>query len=143
MIVAQSMLILGLLINRIHRKRAEAPLHDMTGRLLESQDDERRQIARDLHDGTGQHLSGMALTIGQVLADLPPDTTICESSWRIPTRCQPTGVERSSDGLLCFTPRTRWSRAGLRTSVVLGRTAEADRHPHRLRRTGTSQASRA
>ncbi len=71
MIVAQSMLILGLLINRIHRKRAEASLHDMTGRLLESQDDERRQIARDLHDGTGQHLSGMALTIGQVLADFP------------------------------------------------------------------------
>jgi signal transduction histidine kinase len=44
----------------------------MTGRLLESQDDERRRIARDLHDGTGQHLSGMALTIGQVLADFPP-----------------------------------------------------------------------
>jgi signal transduction histidine kinase len=44
----------------------------MTGRLLESQDDERRRIARDLHDGTGQHLSGMALSIGQVLADFPP-----------------------------------------------------------------------
>ena len=44
----------------------------MTGRLLESQDEERRRIARDLHDGTGQHLSGMALTIGQVLADFPP-----------------------------------------------------------------------
>jgi signal transduction histidine kinase len=44
----------------------------MTGRLLESQDDERRRIARDLHDGTGQHLSGMALTIGQVLTDFPP-----------------------------------------------------------------------
>lgn len=44
----------------------------MTGWLLESQGDERRRIARDLHDGTGQHLSGMALTIGQVLADFPP-----------------------------------------------------------------------
>ena len=71
LIVVQSMLILGLLINRSNRKRAEASLHDMTGRLLESQDDERRRIARDLHDGTGQHLSGMALTIGQVLADFP------------------------------------------------------------------------
>ncbi len=72
LIFIQSMLIVGLLINRSHRKRAEASLHDMTGRLLESQDDERRRIARDLHDGTGQHLSGMALTIGQVLADFPP-----------------------------------------------------------------------
>jgi signal transduction histidine kinase len=40
--------------------------------LLASQDDERLRIACDLHDGTGQHLSGMALTIGQVLADFPP-----------------------------------------------------------------------
>jgi signal transduction histidine kinase len=72
LILTQSLLILGLLISRSHRRRAEASLHDMTGRLLESQDDERRRIARDLHDGTGQHLSGMALTIGQVLADFPP-----------------------------------------------------------------------
>jgi signal transduction histidine kinase len=71
LIFAQSLLILALLINRSRRRRAEASLHDMTGRLLESQDDERRRIARDLHDGTGQHLSGMALTIGQVLADFP------------------------------------------------------------------------
>ena len=71
LIVLQSGLIVVLLINRSHRRRAEASLHDMTGRLLESQDDERRRIARDLHDGTGQHLSGMALTIGQMLADFP------------------------------------------------------------------------
>src|SRR5262249_40043458 len=32
----------------------------------------RRRIARDLHDGTGQHLSGIALSLGQVLADFPP-----------------------------------------------------------------------
>jgi signal transduction histidine kinase len=72
LLLVQSFLIIGLLINRNHRKKAEASLRDMTGRLLESQDDERRRIARDLHDGTGQHLSGMALTIGQVLADFPP-----------------------------------------------------------------------
>jgi signal transduction histidine kinase len=72
LLIAQFFLILGLLINRNHRKKAEASLRDMTGRLLESQDEERRRIARDLHDGTGQHLSGMALTIGQVLADFPP-----------------------------------------------------------------------
>ncbi len=72
LLVLQSVLIVGLLISRRRRKKAEASLRDMTGRLLESQDEERRRIARDLHDGTGQHLSGMALTIGQVLADFPP-----------------------------------------------------------------------
>jgi signal transduction histidine kinase len=72
LVVAQFLLILGLLILERKRAHAETLLRDMTGRLLESQDDERRRIARDLHDGTGQHLSGMALGIGQVLADFPP-----------------------------------------------------------------------
>ena len=72
LVLAQFLLILGLLILERKRAHAETLLRDMTGRLLESQDDERRRIARDLHDGTGQHLSGMALGIGQVLADFPP-----------------------------------------------------------------------
>src|SRR5277367_4108508 len=70
--VAQSLLIVGLLIHRRKRRQAEGSLRETTGRLLQSQDEERRRIARDLHDGTAQHLSGMALTIGQVLADFPP-----------------------------------------------------------------------
>ncbi len=72
LVVAQFFMILGLLILQRKRARAEASLRDLTGQLLESQDDERRRMARDLHDGTGQHLSGMALSIGQVLADFPP-----------------------------------------------------------------------
>jgi signal transduction histidine kinase len=72
LLAAQFILIVNLLIQRYQRKSAEASLRDMTGRLLQSQDDERRRIARDLHDGTGQHLSGIALSVGQVLADFPP-----------------------------------------------------------------------
>jgi signal transduction histidine kinase len=71
-IVAQFLLIVALLINRKKRRQAEGSLRETAGRLLQSQDEERRRIARDLHDGTAQHLSGMALTIGQVLADFPP-----------------------------------------------------------------------
>jgi signal transduction histidine kinase len=70
--LAQFFLIVALLIHRRRRRQAEDSLREMAGRLLQSQDEERRRIARDLHDGTGQHLSGMALTIGQVLADFPP-----------------------------------------------------------------------
>jgi signal transduction histidine kinase len=72
LIVTQSLLIGGLLIQQYRRKRAEESLRDMTGRLLQTQDDERRRIARDLHDGTGQQLSGIVLSVGQVLADFPP-----------------------------------------------------------------------
>jgi len=67
----QSVLILGLLVQRYQRRCAEESLRDMAGRLLQSQDDERRRLARDLHDGTSQHLSGIALCVGQVLADFP------------------------------------------------------------------------
>src|SRR5271170_4511940 len=70
--LAQLLLIVALLVHRRRRRQAEGSLREMAGRLLQSQDEERRRIARDLHDGTGQHLSGMALTIGQVLADFPP-----------------------------------------------------------------------
>lgn len=72
LIVAQSLLIGGLLLHRYRRRRAEESLRDMTGRVLQTQDDERRRIARDLHDGTGQQLSGIVLSVGQVLADFPP-----------------------------------------------------------------------
>jgi signal transduction histidine kinase len=71
LVVAQFILILSLLAAQRKRFLAEASLRDMTGRLLASQDDERRRFARDLHDGTGQHLSAVALIIGQVLAEFP------------------------------------------------------------------------
>ncbi len=72
LIIAQFFLIASLLLQRYRRRHAEDSARDMAGRLLQSQDDERRRIARDLHDGSGQHLSGIALSLGQVLSDFPP-----------------------------------------------------------------------
>ena len=36
---------------------------DLSGRLLQAQDDERRRIARDLHDVTGQEIDSIAITL--------------------------------------------------------------------------------
>jgi PAS domain S-box-containing protein len=52
------------------RKRVEQDLHELSGRVLQSQDDERRRIARELHDGTAQNLAAVALILRR-LSGLP------------------------------------------------------------------------
>jgi PAS domain S-box-containing protein len=58
------------------RKRAEDALHRLSTRLLQFQDSERRRIARELHDSTGQNLAALAMhltRLSESSADLPPD----------------------------------------------------------------------
>jgi PAS domain S-box-containing protein len=43
------------------RKRAEVSLRELTGRLLRTQDEERRHMARELHDHAGQALAGLGM----------------------------------------------------------------------------------
>jgi PAS domain S-box-containing protein len=52
-------------------KRAEEELRQLSGSLLRSQDKERRRIARDLHDSTGQDLVALATMLGQLRSSLP------------------------------------------------------------------------
>ncbi len=44
-------------------------LQQLTGNLLSAQDDERKRIARELHDSTGQALAGLSMTISQMHKD--------------------------------------------------------------------------
>ncbi len=43
-------------------------IRELTGRLLKSQDDERRRLARELHDSTGQMLAAMKINLEVVKA---------------------------------------------------------------------------
>lgn len=45
------------------RKRAEQDLRELSGRVLQAQDEERRRIARELHDGTAQNMVAVALNL--------------------------------------------------------------------------------
>jgi PAS domain S-box-containing protein len=45
------------------RRNAESAIRRLSGRLLNLQDQERRRIARELHDSLGQYLAGLKMTI--------------------------------------------------------------------------------
>jgi PAS domain S-box-containing protein len=53
------------------RVRAEEELRQLSGRLLRLQDEERRRIARDLHDSMGQDLVALATMLGQLHGAIP------------------------------------------------------------------------
>jgi signal transduction histidine kinase len=53
------------------RERAEAERRDLQRRLTTAQEDERRRIARELHDQLGQHLTGLGLGL-KVVKDATP-----------------------------------------------------------------------
>lgn len=52
-------------------KRTEEELRRLSGRLLQSQDEERRKIAQDLHDSTGQVLVVLAASLEQLRHAVP------------------------------------------------------------------------
>jgi len=60
---AEGTLVTSAIRDITQRKRAEESLRQLTGRLLQLQDEERRHIARELHDSTGQMLAALSMTL--------------------------------------------------------------------------------
>ncbi len=54
---------------------SRAQICDLTSRLMHAQEDERKKIARELHDDLGQRLAAHALTIGNLKHHLPDNPT--------------------------------------------------------------------
>ena len=73
LVVLQSALIAGLVVQRTRRRRTELALRssfeqnrDLAGRLINAQEDERRRIARDLHDDLSQQLASVGIMLSGV-----------------------------------------------------------------------------
>ncbi len=52
---------------------AELALRELSGRLLRLQDEERRRLARELHDSTGQSLAALQMNLEALRQRCPPD----------------------------------------------------------------------
>jgi signal transduction histidine kinase len=67
---------LGLAVDITERKLAEDALASLSGQLIEAQEDERKRIARELHDDYNQRLAMMAIDLQRLaenIGDSSPD----------------------------------------------------------------------
>jgi signal transduction histidine kinase len=60
-VLLQSALIAGLISQRLRRRRAERETASLSGRLLMVHENERRRVARELHDDVTQRLAALAI----------------------------------------------------------------------------------
>ena len=67
------------------RVRADDDLQRLSRQLLRSQDEERRRIARDLHDSTGQNFVALATALGRLRASFP---LVDQQSHRLLAECR-------------------------------------------------------
>jgi signal transduction histidine kinase len=78
-IVLQSLIITALLVNRSRRVLAEREARSLTGKILTAQEDERRYLAREMHDDLSQRLAASAIEAGNLEQRFQESPESCES----------------------------------------------------------------
>jgi len=68
-LIVQAALIVALLVQRSHRRRAEQQVEGLAGRLVTAHEDERRRLARELHDDVTQRLAALAIRAATLKED--------------------------------------------------------------------------
>jgi len=61
---------LGMAVDITERKMAEEALTNLSGRLIEAQEDERRRIAREIHDDYNQRLAVLAIDLEELAENI-------------------------------------------------------------------------
>lgn len=73
-VTVQGLLLIALLKQRHHRRSAERAQVKLSGQLINAYEDERRVIARELHDDVTQRLARLAIDAGMISHDQNRDT---------------------------------------------------------------------
>jgi signal transduction histidine kinase len=66
LLILQSLLIAALVVQRRRRRQAEIEARDLGGRLITAYEDERRRLARELHDDVTQRLARLSIDAAQI-----------------------------------------------------------------------------
>ncbi len=83
----------GFMIDVSERKRAEEALKDLGGRLIAAQEEERRRVARDLHDDFNQRLAVLSLDLEQLGRKIQKPLDLRESVKRLQAQAQEIAAE--------------------------------------------------
>ncbi len=59
-------------------------LRELSGRLMRAQDEERRRIARELHDSAGQSLAALGMSLARIEKEVQGDPTRLSKALRMP-----------------------------------------------------------
>lgn len=94
---------------------ANQNIRDLTGQLLQSRDDERRRVARELHDSVGQSLAALAMNLDMVAADLERLTEVARTVVDSKTLVNDTMSEIRTISYLLHPPML--DEAGLQTAL--------------------------
>lgn len=85
-------------------ERRNSELRELSARLLESQDAERRHIARELHDSVGQTLAALSISLGQLSDDAKSNPELAKSIREAETLVQHLNKEIRTTSYLLHPP---------------------------------------
>jgi PAS domain S-box-containing protein len=83
----------GFMIDVSERTRSEEALKDLVGRLIAAQEEERRRVARELHDDFNQRLAVLSLELEQLGKKIQKPLNLRESVKRLQSQAQEIAAE--------------------------------------------------
>jgi len=83
----------GFMIDISERKRAEEALKDLGGRLIAAQEDERRRVARELHDDFNQRLAVLSIELDQLGQKIQKPLGLRQDVQRLQAQAQEIAAE--------------------------------------------------